>query len=163
AVFQASNRLRTALQQLQVLTPRQHDHRGRSRILNGEGVDPLWYSWCLAWYEQAVDLTPRIRAAYASRIFTTGRWLAACHPHIRSPEQWTEEIALRFRASLESWTTGQYVGVRAQRVLAAKGTLGAPIQATSVGQYLDAMRRFLRDLSRHVHTPRGQFPRKVAL
>ena len=162
-LYQSSNRLRTALQQVQVLAPRQHEHGGRSRILHGDDVDPLWYSWCLAWYEQAVDLTPRIRAAYASQILATGRWLVACLPHIRSPEQWTEEVALQFRVALESWTTGQYVGCRAQRILAAKGTLGTPIQAGSVGHYLDAMRRFLRDLSRHVHAPTGQAPQKVTL
>src|SRR5207245_2712118 len=37
-------------------------------------------------------------------------WLYEQVPEVRTPEQWTEDLALRFRSDLCSWTYGQYAG-----------------------------------------------------
>ena len=43
-----------------------------------------WYEWCMAWYERAVDLTPRIRRAYVFRLLSIGRWVYEQAPSIRA-------------------------------------------------------------------------------
>jgi hypothetical protein len=65
-----------------------------------ESMAEEWYEWCMAWYERAVDLTPRIRRAYVFRLLSIGRWLYEQAPSICAPDQWTEELALRLRSHL---------------------------------------------------------------
>ncbi len=115
-----------------------------------------WYAWCLAWYEQAVDLSPRVRQNYLSRLLAVGRWLYQHAPQVRVPEQWTEELALRFRSDLCSWTNGQYGSSRGQRWLRTKGELGKPLQAHGLVRYLVALSRYFSDLTRRPHAVNGE-------
>ncbi len=128
-----------------------------------DGMAQEWYEWCMAWYERAVDLTPRIRRAYVFRLLSIGRWVYEQAPSIRAPDQWTEDLALRLRSHLCSWSYGQYAGHFAQRLLEAQKRFGNPLQAISVTAYLIALRRFFTDLIRRPHALPGKPARRISL
>jgi integrase len=128
-----------------------------------DGMAQEWYEWCMAWYERAVDLTPRIRRAYVLRLLSIGRWVSEQAPEIRTPDQWTEDLALRLRSHLCSWGYGQYAGNFAQRLLEAQKRFGNPLQAISVTAYLIALRRFFTDLIRRPHALPGEPARRISL
>ena len=75
--------------------------------VNSSNMAPEWYAWCMAWFERAVDLSPTVRKQYTYSLLSIGRWLQACVPLIRTPEQWAEDLALRFRNDVCLWTIGQ--------------------------------------------------------
>jgi integrase len=160
---QASQRIALALRHLKLLPQPPQAPRSVPGNFDRTGVAEEWYQWCMAWYDQAVDLTPTIRTQYASQILAVGRWLRKQVPEISTPEQWTEELAVRFRSELCSWTTGAYVGDRARHVLQMKGNLGAPIKPHGIDHYLCSLRRFLSDLIRHPHAPCGEPAHRITL
>jgi hypothetical protein len=66
-----------------------------------EGVPDVWYTWYLAWRETgSCGLARHVARNYGTYVLYTGRWLAARHPAIVSPEQWTEETALALRTAV---------------------------------------------------------------
>jgi len=158
-----SHRVMIGLQQLGLLPPWPKAPLVSRTCFDQSGMAPEWFAWCQTWYEQAVDLTPRIREDYMYNILATGRWLHEHVSEIRTPEQWTEELALRYRSDLCSWTGGQYGGKRGRYQLERKGKLGEPLQAISINHYLNAMRRYFTDLTRRVHAVNGEPARKIWL
>src|SRR6266700_3193258 len=112
---QASQRIALALRHLGLLPQPTKQLLAVRGNFDHTGMAQEWYQWCMSWYEQAVD-----------------RWLQEQHPEIHTPEQWTEELAFRFRSDLCSWTTGQYVGDFARRTLKTKGKLASPIKPQGV-------------------------------
>lgn len=128
-----------------------------------DGMAGEWYAWCLAWYQQAVDLSPAIRRRYTWNLLAAGRWLAEHFPEIRRPEQWTEELALRYRSDLCQWTAGQYSGTWGKYVLGAKDLLDHPLRASGLHGYLISMKRFFSDLVRRPHAIDGQPARRITL
>src|SRR2546428_339795 len=73
-------------------------------------LSPVWYAWCLAWRDLAVGEFAPGRLNYLAHLLAAGRWLAKHHPEIVSPDQWTEELALTYRAALSEERIGQYAG-----------------------------------------------------
>ncbi len=127
-----------SLRHLGILSPEPKQQLSATIPVERDGMDQEWYSWCLAWFQQAVDLTPAVRTNYMYRLFAVGRWLYTNFPAIRTPEQWTEELALHFRSDLCLWTNGQYGGSEGQRRLRTKGILDLPLQAPGLVHYLVA-------------------------
>src|SRR6266700_5003803 len=127
---------------------------------DSDGMDQEWYAWCLAWFHQEVDLTHTVRIDYMSRLLAVGRWLFTHFPAIRTPEQWTEELALRFRGDLCSWTNGQYGSKRGQRWLKTREMFGKPIQAYGLASYYTSVNRFFTDLIRQPHSVHGEPARR---
>src|SRR6266566_2426429 len=151
------------LQHLGILPPASKQPIVATIPLDREGIDQEWYSWCLAWFHQAVDLTPTIRTQYMYHLFAVGRWLSTHFPDIRTPEQWTEELALHFRSDLCSWTQGQYGGREGQRRLRTKGTFGQPLQAAGLVPYLVAVKHFFSALIRQPHAIGNAPARRIRL
>jgi len=83
-----SHRVIVGLQQLGLFPPRPMAPLDRPRCFDSSGMAPEWFAWCQAWYDQAVDLTTRIREEYMYTLLATGRWLHEQVPAIRTPEQW---------------------------------------------------------------------------
>lgn len=90
-----------------------------------------------------------------------GRWLAEQYPDIVSPEQWTEELALTYRAALSYESIGQYAGPTAQQRLRAKGAFGKPLGHGSIVARLISLRRFFSDLQKRPHSVQGEPARKI--
>jgi len=163
-MHKAMVRVTVGLQHLGIFSPRAEKETDfLDPPFEGDGMAQEWYGWCMAWYERAVDLTPRIRRAYALRLLSIGRWAFEQAPSICAPDQWSEDLALRLRSHLCSWSYGQYAGNFAQRMLEAQKRLGKPLQALSVTAYLIALRRFFTDLSRRPHALPGEPARRISL
>jgi integrase len=160
----AKTKLTIALQRLGLLLPPLQQEGGASpRQFDSSGMAPAWHEWCVAWYEQAVDLTPRIRRDYTLRLLAIGRWLQQQAPEISLPEQWTEDLALRFRADLCSWRNGQYGSKLGRHILQNSGKLEKPMGPKGMAVYLIALRCFLSDLTRRSHRVGGAPARRIKL
>jgi integrase len=151
------------LQHLGILPPEPPEQLTVPNAFDSDGMDQEWYSWCLAWFQQEVDLTPRVRRDYMARLLAVGRWLSTHFPAIHAPEQWTEELALRFRSDLCSWTNGQYGSKRGQQTLKTKEMFGKPLQANGLASYCTSVNRFFSDLTRRPHSIHGEPARRIRL
>ncbi|GHO57772.1 tyrosine-type recombinase/integrase [Ktedonobacter robiniae] len=154
-------RVHSVLQDLNILSQREipiSSHR-----FNSSGMAQDWYEWAMAWFDQTVDLSLGTKKAFLFHILVTGRWLSEHAPHIHIPAQWTEDLALRFRADICSWTNGQYASDSARHKLASQGLLNKPLGPQAIYQYLTALRRYFTDLSRRSYTVSGVPAGKIRL
>lgn len=159
----ARNKVVVALQRMGLLPLAPRETLLTVKRFDGTGMAPEWYAWCLAWHERAVDMTPSVRAGYLSRLLAVGRWLHAKALEVCTPEQWTEDLALRFRVDVCSWTNGQYSSDMGRHLLQKSGELGKPMVARTIAYHLTVLRRFLYDLVRQPHAVEGAAPRRIRL
>jgi integrase len=123
------------------------------RRLNTDQVPPTWVKWCLAWTKQDINLPPHQRRRHLEILLTVGRWLAAKHPDITSPEQWDEQLALDYVDYLCCTAkAGDYASPAALKILATQGRVGTPLKPRSINSKLCAMSRFFRRLQDHPHS-----------
>jgi hypothetical protein len=161
---QTCQKIGVSLQHLETLPP--PAPRGRTLVshrFDHTGMAPQWYVCCMKWYEHAVDLSPDNRRSYLSHLLATGRWLQRHTPEVSLPQQWTEELALRFRADLCTWTNGQYGSERGRYLLESKGELGKPLGPKGIRSYLTALRRFFTDLARRPYEVEGGSAQRIVL
>jgi integrase len=159
----SSEKVALALRSLHILSSSFPEVFAPTPTFESEGMAEEWYGWCMAWYQQSVDLSPAIRQKYAWNILATGRWLSEKFPEIRCPEQWTEELAWHYRSDLCHWTAGQYAGSWGRYILGNKEQLGLPLGASSLRGHLVALRRYLSDLVRKPHAVDGKPARRITL
>jgi len=157
------HRIRKVLEQFNMLPPRPKESLAVVPSFDSSGMAPEWYAWCQAWYDRAVDLTPRIRQGYMFLLLVIGRWLQLHFPEVCTPEQWTEDLALHFRSDLCAWTTGQYASPWGRQVLESQGKLNDPLGAGGIAHYLVALRRFFTDLMKRPHSTHGERAHKITL
>jgi integrase len=127
------------------------------------GVDPVWASWCARWRETAV-VAPRTNTGIYYGALKAGRWLAREHPDVRTPEDWTRDVALAFVAMVNQARVGDLAGPHAH----VERRRGEPLSARTKAGLLDSLCTFFRDLhewgwcSRHFD-PRRTFatPRAI--
>ena len=162
-IQQTARRIRVALQELHIFSPQLWQAHLPPTPFDSDGMASEWHTWCLAWYERAVDLSPHHRRRCASIILMVGRWLQTHVPEIRTPQQWTEDLALRFRSDLCSWTVGEYCTSRARHSLESKGDLGKPLRAASIADHLMGLRRYFGDLLNRPHAVDGETARRIHL
>ncbi|MFD4655925.1 tyrosine-type recombinase/integrase [Kitasatospora sp. NPDC058444] len=116
-----------------------------------EGVPAAWAAWAERWYATST-LTPKIRRSYRSVLAKIGRWLAAEHPEITEPAQWTRQTCAAWVAAVDRMAVGDFSqwthGMRSQ------GRLGKPLTAESKSGYLKVPRAFFRDLHEWQWIPR---------
>jgi len=155
-----------ALVALGALAPRTDD-APRDRFTPGprDGVPDEWYAWYLAWRATgARGLAPRVARNYGGYILYTGRWLAARHPGVVSPERWTEDLALALRTAVLEETNDVFVSPAGARDLQRRDLLGKRLSHEAISQFLAAVRRFFRDLQTKAHAvggvPAQRLPRR---
>jgi integrase len=156
-------RIVMCLQHLGLFPPLPGEMLTVPRLLQDEGMAHEWYEWCLAWYKQNVDLTPRIRRHYMNHLLMIGRWLSKHAPEVTTPEQWTEDLALRFKADLCTWKMGEYASEKGRSLLEAKGQLGMPLGPEGIHNYLNSLRRYLIDLCKRPHVAASGQARRIQL
>jgi len=107
------------------------------------GTPAAWAQWVERWYATSA-LTPKIRAGYRSVLAKIGRWLAAEHPEVTEPSQWTRQTCASWVAAVDRMTVGEFShwtdGMRSQ------GRIGKPMTAQTKSGYLKVPRAFFRDL-----------------
>jgi integrase len=121
-----------------------------------DGTDPAWADWIERWHATST-LTPRVRATIRIQMAKTGRWLAAEHPEITEPGQWTRATCAEWVAAVDRLTVGDYVQRR--EGLAARA--GAPIAPRTKQGILTATRVFFRDCQEWEWIPRRFDPNRA--
>ena len=104
------------------------------------GVDPVWADWLRRWRATAT-VAPATRQAACTALARTGRWLAATHPEVREPGQWTRQLCAEYVAALDRSRIGDWTQCRSR----ITRRLGQPLSARTKDGYLGALRAFFRD------------------
>jgi integrase len=105
-----------------------------------EDNDAAWASWVQRWHDTST-LTPKVRATVRTIMAKAGRWLAAEHPEITEPGQWTRQTCAAWVAAVDRMAVGDYVQ-RRDHIHARAGT---PISPRTKAHNLVATRTFFRD------------------
>ena len=115
------------------------------------GTNDAWAEWVERWYATST-LTPKVRASYRSVLAKIGRWLAAGHPQIAAPADWTRQTCVAWVAAVDRMAVGDFSqwtdGMRAQ------GRMGKPLTPQTKSGYLKVPRAFFRDLQEWEWIPR---------
>jgi integrase len=106
-----------------------------------DGTDPSWATWVQRWHDTST-LTPKVRAIVRTIMAKAGRWLAAEHPEITEPGQWTRTTCAAWVAAVDRMAVGDYV----QRLDHIHARAGMPISPRTKAHNLMATRTFFRDL-----------------
>ncbi len=124
--------------------PRRSRHRPLWERVETDGIAPEWVDWCRRWHRFAVRLTEPTRERYVRMLLKTGRWLAAAHPEVTSPAQWTYELAADWAAMVDGLKIGMYCGEGNKPRYRAR--LGRPFTPVAKRAHYAAMRAFFADL-----------------
>lgn len=120
------------------------------------GADPAWVDWVQRWYDTST-LTPRVRGIIRTLMAKTGRWLAAEHPEITEPSQWTRQTCAAWVAAVDRMAVGDYV----QRNDIFGDRAGNPISPRTKAHNLMATRTFFRDAQEWEWIPRRFDPTRA--
>jgi integrase len=121
-----------------------------------EGTDRAWAGWVERWHATS-PLTPKVRAIIRTIVAKAGRWLAAEHPEITEPGQWTRETCAAWVAAVDRMAVGDYV----QRHDHLHGRAGKPVAPRTKAHMLMATRTFFRDCQEWEWFPRRFDPTRA--
>ena len=86
-------------------------------------------------------MQPSSRVSAVYRLFQAGRWLAAEHPGIAGPGDWTRETAAAYVAAVDRAKVGQWSTTPGPH----KARAGQPVSARSKDRTLTVVRTFFAD------------------
>ncbi|MFK0181838.1 tyrosine-type recombinase/integrase [Streptomyces xanthochromogenes] len=121
----------------------------RGRMPEIEGTSRSWAEWIERWHSTST-LSRRVRDNNRSLLSKIGRWLAAEHPEITEPDQWTRQTCASWVAAVDKLRVGDY----AQRLASHETRTGQPVTPHTKSGYLTATRAFFRDLQEWEWIPR---------
>ena len=81
---------------------------GSNHARDIEGADPAWAQCVERWYATST-LTPTVRAITRTVMAKAGRWLAAEHPEITEPGQWTRATCAAWVAAVDRMSVGDWI------------------------------------------------------
>jgi hypothetical protein len=105
-----------------------------------QGVDPVWADWVQRWHGTST-LPVSGRKGRRSQMLRMGRWLAAEHPDIREPSQWTRELCAAWVATVDRLRIGDYT----QNDESLRDRIGEPLMPRTKSGLLAGARQFFRD------------------
>jgi integrase len=114
-----------------------------------EGAPQEWVEWVERWHATSA-LTPKTRGIYRTTLAKIGRWLAAEHPDVTSPAQWTRQTCAEWVAAIDRMSTGDYAQWRA----GLGDRAGKPLSPKTKSGYLRTARTFFRDCQEWEWIPR---------
>jgi integrase len=129
---------------------------GRNHMPVIEGAEPAWAGWVERWHATS-PLTPKVRAIIRTIVAKAGRWLAAEHPEITEPGQWTRETCAAWVAAVDRMAVGDYV----QRRDHLHDRTGKPVAPRTKAHMLMATRTFFRDCQEWEWLPRRFDPSRA--
>jgi integrase len=121
-----------------------------------DGTSPEWAGSVERWHATSA-LTPRVRATVRTIMAKAGRWLAAEHPQITEPGQWTRQTCAAWVAAVDRMDVGDYV----QRRDHIHARAGEPISPRTKAHVLMATRMFFRDCQEWEWIPRRFDPARA--
>lgn len=113
------------------------------------GGAEVWQQWVDRWHTTST-LSPRARGHTRSTLLKVGRWLAAEHPEVADPNDWTRQTCAVWVAALDRMKVGDYV----QRTAGLTQRIGKPLEAPTKEGHLTALRRFFSDCQEWEWLPR---------
>ncbi len=116
------------------------------------GAPAAWTAMLERWYATST-LTPKTRGITRNVLAKAGRWLAAEHPEVTEPANWTRQTCASWVAAVNRMSIGDHV----ERVTARAS--GGPLKPKSKAGYLRMTRTFFRDLQEWEWIPRRFDPR----
>lgn len=146
--------LQRAVAALGFCDPPQHRIGGRSPKATGGA--PVWEHWVDRWHATST-LTPPSRGQVRSSLLKVGRWLAAEHPGVTDPADWTRQTCAAWIAALDRMNVGDYV----QRTAGLGDRLGKTLEPASKERQLAALRRFFSDCQEWEWLPRRFDPQRA--
>jgi integrase len=129
---------------------------GRNNAPGIDGTGPVWVQWVERWHATSA-LTPRVRATVRTIMAKAGRWLAAEHPQITEPGQWTRQTCAAWVAAVDRMAVGDYV----QRHDHIHARAGKPVSPRTKAHVLMATRMFFRDCQEWEWIPRRFDPNRA--
>jgi hypothetical protein len=121
-----------------------------------EGAAKTWAGWVERWYATSA-LTPRTRGMVRGAMAKAGRWLAAEHPEITEPGQWTRQTCAAWVAAIDRMNIGQYI----QRTTGLSKRDGHPVSPQMKAGFLSSSRAFFRDCQEWEWIPRRFDPARA--
>lgn len=104
------------------------------------GISADWLSWCVRWRDASAN-SESTRTGKFLQLLPAGRWLARYHPLVRSPADWTADVALEYVRHVEQKCVGDLL--IAPRLMPRSGEPTAPNTKRGL---LSAIRVFFRQL-----------------
>ncbi|MGE5285607.1 MAG: tyrosine-type recombinase/integrase [Micromonosporaceae bacterium] len=123
------------------------------------GADAAWSAWIERWYATST-LEPATRGIYRVVLAKIGRWLAAEHPDITGPGQWTRQTCAAWVATVDRLSVGDY----SQSAAWSRGRrdhIGKPVTPKTKRGYLRIARTFFRDCQEWDWIPRRFDPARA--
>ena len=117
-----------------------------------QDIAPEWIAWCERWAHTSTHTPSTIEGHYYT-LLKVGRWLAATHPEVTSPAQWTRQLAVEFVAAVNHMKIGDYVSSQ-KRI----PNVGQPISAPFKVNLLFTLGVFIHDCQEWEWIPRTFSP-----
>ncbi|MFI6369244.1 tyrosine-type recombinase/integrase [Nocardia sp. NPDC050630] len=105
-----------------------------------EGVDPVWAEWVQRWHDTS-PLPVSSRKGRRNQMLRMGRWLAAEHPDIQEPSQWTRELCAAWVAAVDRFRIGDFT----QNDESFRDRIGEPLMPRTKSGLLAGARQLFRD------------------
>jgi len=121
-----------------------------------DGVPPAWDAWVQRWFATST-LTRKVRCTMRTVLYKVGRWLAAEHPGVVEPVQWTREVCADYLAVVDRLRIGDY----AHRREPLGDRVGRPLAARTKASYIGLVRQFLHDCQEWGWMPRRFDPSRA--
>jgi integrase len=121
-----------------------------------KGAPQEWVEWVERWYSTSA-LTPKVRGIYRVTLAQMGRCLAAGHPGITRPAEWTRQTCAAWVAAVDRMSTGDY----AQWHGGFGDRAGKPLSPQTKAGYLRTARTFFRDCQEWEWIPRRFDPARA--
>ncbi|HUO37499.1 MAG TPA: hypothetical protein VMU34_06555 [Mycobacterium sp.] len=129
---------------------------GNNHIVHIGGAAPAWTAWIQRW-QATSTVTPKVRATIRTIMAKAGRWLAAEHPQITEPAQWTRATCAAWVAAVDQMSVGDWV----QRRDGLGVRVGEPISPRTKAHNLMATRMFFHDCQEWEWIPRRFDPNRA--
>jgi len=105
-----------------------------------EGVAPTWADWVQRWHDTSA-LPASGRKGRRNQMLRMGRWLAAEHPEVQEPSQWTRELCAAWVAAVDRLRIGDYT----QNDDSLQHRIGEPLMPRTKSGLLAGARQIFRD------------------
>jgi integrase len=128
----------------------------RLTLAPAQGVDPVWADWVQRWHDTST-LPVSGRKGRRTQMLRMGRWLAAEHPDIREPSQWTRELCAAWVATVDRLHIGDYT----QNDESLRDRIGEPLLPRTKSGLLAGARQFFRDCQEWGWVPRRFDPARA--
>lgn len=121
----------------------------RLPLAPAEGVDPVWADWVQRWHDTST-LPASGRKDRRNQMLRMGRWLAAEHPEVQEPGQWTRELCAAWVAAVDRLRIGDYT----QNDDSLRQRIGEPLMPRTKSGLLAGARQVFRDCQEWGWIPR---------